>query len=213
MTTETKFLIGIGILTTIAVIAGAIFLSKGSEPKEEVQIDQDELFATTRHTTGDPSAPVQVVEFGDFECPACAQAFPIIKKVLVENGDKIYYGFKHYPLSIHKHAKIAAQAAEAASVQDKFWEMHDILFERQNQWAGESNPEELFITYAEELELDIDKFKDDINRLDNEVEQDFADGNRLEVSSTPTFFINGTKYSGVVSEAQFQQIIQQPISE
>ena len=209
MTGENKFLIGIGIITAILLIAGVFFFSKNQPPPENSNqtIDQNTVLANATHTIGDQNAPLNIVEFGDFQCPACAQAEPILKKVLGQNDEKIYFVFRHYPLSTHKNARIAAQAAEAASIQEKFWEMHDLIYENQKEWSDSGNAEEIFFRYAEQIGLDKSKFKDDIDKTTTTINDDYALGNKVGVKSTPTFFINGKKYSGVVSEATFQQLL------
>ena len=209
MTGENKFLIGIGIITAILLIAGVFFFSKNQPPPENSNqtIDQNTVLANATHTIGDQNAPLNVVEFGDFQCPACAQAEPILKKVLGQNGEKIYFVFRHYPLSTHKNARIAAQAAETAGIQGKFWEMHDLIYENQKEWSDSGDAEEIFFRYAEQIGLDKSKFKDDIDKTTAIINDDYALGNKAGVKSTPTFFINGKKYSGVVSEATFQQLL------
>ena len=209
MTGENKFLIGIGIITAILLIAGVFFFSKNQPPPENSNqtIDQNTVLAGATHAIGDQNAPLNVVEFGDFQCPACAQAEPILKKVLGQNGEKIYFVFRHYPLSTHKNARIAAQAAETAGIQGKFWEMHDLIYENQKEWSDSGNAEEIFFRYAEQIGLDKSKFKDDIDKTTTTINDDYALGNKVGVKSTPTFFINGKKYSGVVSEATFQQLL------
>ena len=209
MTGENKFLIGIGIITAILLIAGVFFFSKNQPPPENSNqtIDQNTVLANATHTIRDQNAPLNVVEFGDFQCPACAQAEPILKKVLGQNGEKIYFVFRHYPLSTHKNARIAAQAAETAGIQGKFWEMHDLIYENQKEWSDSGDAEEIFFRYAEQIGLDKSKFKDDIDKTTTTINDDYALGNKVGVKSTPTFFINGKKYSGVVSEATFQQLL------
>jgi len=122
MTTETKFILGIGIVT-LGLIAGGVFLFSGKEENTQPQstgADASILLANSRHAIGNASAPVKIVEFADFQCPACAAAQPIVKKTVEQNKDKVYFVFRHYPLSSHQNAKIAAQACEAAGKQDKF---------------------------------------------------------------------------------------------
>jgi protein-disulfide isomerase len=209
MNTETKFLGIIGIITIVLVITGVILFSHGGNQNTGTQqiADQTILLADTRHTIGDPNASVKIVEFSDFQCPACAAAHPITKRVVEKNIDKVYFVFRHYPLSIHKNSKLAAQASEAADNQDKFWEMFDLLFQNQNKWANSSDASQIFQDYARELSLDLEKFKDDFDKVKGPIEQDFSDGNKVGVDATPTFFINGQKHPGVIQESQFQQII------
>jgi protein-disulfide isomerase len=152
------------------------------------------------HLFGNPNATLELVEYGDYECPYCGRAYPIvndIKKLL--DGD-IKFVFRNFPLSkIHPHAFMAAVATEAAGLQGKFWEMHDMVFENQK-----SLNEENINHFASLLGLDADRFKEDIqNRLLFEkVEKDFESGLRSGVNKTPTFFINGQKFDGDWSKGE-----------
>lgn len=208
MTGEKKFLIGIGIVTLAIIIGGVFFL--GKDKKEEAQdlnFDNSKLVENAVHTQGNPNSPVTIVEFADIQCPACKQAQPILENILEANKEKVYFVFRHYPLSIHKNGKIASQAAEAAGAQGKFFEMVHIQYLKQADWSERTNPREQFRNYAQELGLNLDQFNNDMEKLRDQIESDYALGNRAGVSSTPTFFINGTKYPGVLQADQFQQLI------
>lgn len=209
MSTEKKILISFGILTLIFIVAGVLILGKsGNQPANSQQIfDQSILLSNTRHAKGNPNAATKIVEFADFQCPACATAQPIIKKVLEQNQERAFFVFRHYPLSFHKNAKLAAQACEAAGEQGKFWEMHDQLFIEQSKWAESSNADEIFEGYAQGLGLDLERFKSDFEKVTDVIERDYADGNKVSVESTPTFFINGKKHPGVISESDLIQVI------
>lgn len=141
-------------------------------------------------TMGPANAPVSVVVFSDFECPACAQWAPEIKRIATRFQDKIKLSFKHLPLPFHPKAKDAAVATEAAKRQDKFWEMHDLIF---------ANPRALnqsdFVEHARELGLDLNRFKSDLDdgELKNRVQRDLEEAQRSQVPGTPTFFINGRR--------------------
>lgn len=146
---------------------------------------------------GDRNASVVLTEYADFQCQGCAQTYPLIKQAEKEFGGKLVVVFRHYPLSeIHPNALPAARAAEAAGKQGKFWEMHDLLFERQNFWKDEANPEEKFVSYAVDvLGLNKDRFQkdyhsDEIHRKINEARES---GEKDGVNSTPTLFINGKR--------------------
>lgn len=146
------------------------------------------------HIQGKNSAPLELVEYGDYQCPHCGHAYPIIKNVQLNLGDDLKFVFRNFPLSeIHPDAFNAAVAAEAAGLQQKFWEMHDIIFENQQELDFVS----LFL-YAKKIGLDLERFKNDIqkNTLITKVEQDFESGVRSGVNGTPSFFINGKKYNG-----------------
>ena len=204
MSGESKFLAGIGIFTVIIIAAGIFFFSR-NKPQENVNEKADEavLLANTKNSIGNPNSSVKIVEFADLQCPACRTAQPIVKSILEKYKDQVYFVWRHYPLSIHKNARPAARAAEAAATQGKFFEMADVLFTKQTEWSEKSDPKDLFTGYAQEIELDMEKFKTDFEASYDAIDQDFADGNKVNVSSTPTFFINGEKKSGVLKEADF----------
>lgn len=146
------------------------------------------------HILGNPNATIELVEYGDYECPFCGRAYPIVKDIKQKLDGDIKFVFRNFPLSkIHPHAFMAAVATEAASLQGKFWEMHDIVFENQKSLETES-----ILSFAHVLGLDTDQFQDDIQdrRLIEKVEKDFESGLRSGVNRTPTFFINGEKFEG-----------------
>ena len=146
------------------------------------------------HVFGNASAPIELVEYGDYECPYCGLAHPIVKLIQQRLGDDMKFVFRNFPLSkIHPHAFAAAVATEAAALQDKFWEMHDIIFENQKTLDAE-----YIFLFADKVGLDIGRFKDDVQQksLIDKVEKDFETGIRSGVNRTPTFFINGKKYDG-----------------
>lgn len=149
------------------------------------------------HIEGPSDALVTLVEYGDFECPHCGHAYPIVEEVRRRMGDRMRFVFRHFPLSqSHAHAEIAAEAAEAAGKQDRFWQMHGMLFTHQDALGVAS-----LIGYAEMLELDTDLFKESLREraFQAHVHEDFMSGVRSGVNGTPTFFINGERYNGMVS--------------
>lgn len=161
---------------------------------------------------GNPSANVILVEYSDLQCPACRNYYPLVKQLVQEFGDRIFFIYRHFPLAQHKNAEFAAIAAEAAGRQGKFWEMHDILFERQNDWANK-NPRGLFIEYAREIGIDADRFATELNdsALQKAVKDDVRSGNRLGVDSTPSFFLNGQKIRNPRNYGEFKNSIEQTV--
>jgi protein-disulfide isomerase len=146
------------------------------------------------HINGAFDAPVILVEYGDFECPHCGRAYPIVKAVQRALGGDLALVYRHFPLAeAHPHARLAAEAAEAAGAQGKFWAMHDMLFEHQDALE----PEEL-VAYADALDLDRARFVRDLEAgvYTRRVRDDFRSGVRSGVNGTPTFFINGARYDG-----------------
>jgi protein-disulfide isomerase len=212
MSNETKILGGIGLVTVLIVVLGAFFIGGSSTPiAPEPPADPKLLVRSDSYKIGSDDAKVTLVEFGDFQCPACGASHPIVKQLVAEEGGNIQFVYRHFPLSIHKNAVDAAIAAEAAGRQRKFFEMHDLIFDNQAEWAEEKNTEDFFLRYAEEIELDLEKFRQDLNdkKLEEKVKRDFADGNALGVRSTPTFFINGQKQAGGLPYDQFKAKIEE----
>ena len=146
------------------------------------------------HLLGRPDAPIQLVEYGDYECPFCGRAYLSVKAVLRAMGDDVLFAFRNFPLSqVHPHALRAAQAAEAAGLQDRFWPMHDLLFQNQ-QFLEDGH----LLRYAGLIGCDVDQFAQDIDseEVAEKVRSDFLSGARSGVNGTPTFFINGERYEG-----------------
>jgi protein-disulfide isomerase len=144
------------------------------------------------HVQGPETAPVTLVEYGDFECPFCGAAHLIIKEIQRELGDQLRFVFRHFPLAtIHPHAEHAAEAAEAAGAQGRFWAMHDTLFEHQRALDDQH-----LMQYARALGLDIERFEREMaaHIYAPRVREDFMSGVRSGVNGTPTFFINGVRH-------------------
>jgi len=146
------------------------------------------------HRAGPDDAPVTLVEYGDYECPYCGQAFPIVQRVQRELGPRLRFVFRNFPLKeVHPHALRAARAAETAAAQGKFWEMHNELFDHQHALE---DPD--LLRYARNLELDVERFRTDLEAgtYAPRVRADFRSGVRSGVNGTPTFFINGDRLDG-----------------
>jgi protein-disulfide isomerase len=203
MTTEIKVFLGIGLATLLLVFGVSFLLSK--KDQTTLVVSAETLVRESNHATGSAQAAVTIVEFSDFQCPACVTAEPLAKKILEKYNDRMRFVYRHFPLTqSHPLAFGAAQAAEAAGLQGKFWEMHARLFEK----SPALEPENLK-TYASELGLDMEKFNKDFesDAVRQKVLDDQADGNRAGINSTPTFFINGVKYSGGLSLEEFSKEI------
>jgi len=146
------------------------------------------------HAQGPRDAPLTLVEYGDYECPYCGQAYQIVKAIQEALGDDLRFVFRNFPLAqIHPNAMNAACAAEAAALQGKFWDMHDALYENQDSLDPQS-----LLAYAAELGLDLDRFAQDMvsTRVEERIVSDLEGGARSGVNGTPTFFINGFRYDG-----------------
>jgi protein-disulfide isomerase len=149
------------------------------------------------HIQGPPDAPTTLVEYGDYECPFCGAALRSVKAVQAIMGDSLRFVFRNFPITTaHPHAEQAAEAAEAAGAQAKFWQMHDLLFENQHRLDyGDLHQ------YAEMLDLDVDRFDLELvsHVYADRVREDFMSGVRSGVNGTPTFFVNGIRHDGSYS--------------
>ncbi|GGG64194.1 DsbA family protein [Epilithonimonas arachidiradicis] len=148
----------------------------------------------TDHAQGNDNADLVIVEYGDYQCPYCGAAYPVLKELMKEFGSQVKFVFRNFPLSeMHQYARPAAIAAEAANLQGKFWEMHDAIYENQ----GSLNEIFLF-ELAEKIGLNVSQFKTDIQKaeLEDKVDSDFESGIMSGVNGTPSFFVNGNKFNG-----------------
>ena len=185
--------------------------SQGPQPVIDVDIDDDPML-------GDEDAPVTIVSFEDFQCPFCKrsfdQTFPMLKKNYIETG-KVRYIYRDFPLPFHTEADEAANAAECAGDQDKFWEMHEMIYKNQQEWAGNSQAISIFKGYAKDIGLDTTKFDSclDSRKYDSEIQNDMSDGNSYGVSGTPTFFINGISLVGAQPYSEFERVIEQELAQ
>lgn len=220
MTQEVKILIGIGV-ATLLVIVGAVFFLSSSSPSQEIsqetiEENKEVLVREDSQRIGSDSASVVLVEFADFQCPACRASHPVISQILSEYPEDVLFVYRHFPLPMHGNAKSAAYAAEAAGRQGKFWEMHDMLFEGQDAWAEADDPSSIFASYASDLELDLDKFSEDmmLEEVSDKVNRDLQDGTMLGVGATPTFFLNGAPaFQGVPNYQDLKALIDQHLSD
>ncbi len=183
------------VLAAIGLIFfGLIFFSKREARQPSNGDNGTTSSGLSQNIYGKKDSPVSLVEFGDFQCPACLGYFPIVQQIKAQYGDRISIQFRHYPLSeIHQNAVISARASEAAAMQGKFWEMHDKLYENQNAWGTSQTPNTFFESYAQEIGLDVEKFKTDIKSTatNDIVQADRAEARKQGHSSTPTFVLNG----------------------
>lgn len=168
-------------------------------------------FADDEYIKGPSTAKVTLVEFGDFQCPACGQYYPIVEEVMKAHPDNLRVVFKHFPLTqIHYRAQIASQAAAAAGMQGKFWEMYDLLFKNQNSWVTKSGNTE-FENYATQIGLDLSRFRTDISSqaAKDRVARDLKQGIDLGINGTPTFFLNGKHIDNPRSVEEFNKLIEE----
>ena len=144
------------------------------------------------HIQGSADAAVTLVEYGDYECPYCGAAYPIVKELQARMGDRLRFVFRNFPISTsHPHAEQAAEAAEAAAAQSRFWEMHDLLYENQRRLRDQD-----LHAYAEQLGIDVERFDKDLAEHVHapRVREDFMSGVRSGVNGTPSFYVNGARH-------------------
>lgn len=198
---DTMKWVTLGIVATIIVgLFGFIIYSSQQRKAEQDRIANTPVTISDSGWTkgATDSAQVTLVEYADFQCPACQANVPLVQQVLAEYPEEVKFVYKHFPLSsIHKNAVPAGIAAEAAGKQEKFWEMHDLLFEKQAEWSvlGASEVKERFVEYAQTLGLDVDTFRQDMEdkSLAEKVNEQQNEGINLGVMGTPTFFANGKR--------------------
>lgn len=182
----------------------------------------------TNHVEGQGKSGVKLVEYGDFECPVCGIYYPVLKQVEQQYEQQVYFQFRNFPLtSIHPNAFAGARAAEAAALQGKFWEMHDKLYENQDPngksgWVVSNDPlGQYFVTFAQQIGLNVEQFKSDFgsDKVNATVNADLSEANKLGLSGTPTFFLDGKQLDNSVfsdangpSVAKFQQVLNAEIT-
>lgn len=168
---------------------------------------------TEDHVAGATTAPAVLVEYSDYQCPACGSYYSVVKNLQKKYGDRLALVYRNFPLTtLHQYAQLGAQAAEASGMQGKYWEMHDLLFENQATWSKSANANDVkksFSDYANQLKLDVTKFNSDLtsSAVANRVDRDVQSGNAMSISGTPTFFLNGKKLTNPGSEDAFSAII------
>lgn len=210
----------------IAVIAAVVVMSQrasqndappqtnansGATPTTTTAPRQVAAGASNPYARGGASAPITLEEFSDFQCPACGGLEPGLRKVVNDYGERVRLVFRNYPLPMHQYALLAARAAEAAGQQGKFWEMHDALYDHQEEWSKAMEPRVQFDSYATRLGLDVQRFKADMERQDlvERIKADMQRGQSLRVQGTPTVYLNGRELlpGKLVTEADLRREI------
>lgn len=211
------------VLGTLALIVGGVLLFSRGGSQSGTQVNSALLEPAGKQKTGgivngayvaaSPDSKVSLVEFGDYECPACGAYNPLVKQVLTQFAGKITFAFKNFPLSQHANAPISSYAAEAAGFQGKFWQMHDKLYENQNEWSTATDAKTIFVGYAKDIGINVTQFSSDIDsqKVKDIVQSDLGDGNTIGINATPTFYVNGIKIDNPTSLNGFAKIIQDAI--
>lgn len=192
----------------VAVVFGGVRLAARA-PSESGVAAVGMVISAQDQKKGSPEAAVTLVEYSDFQCPACRASAPLVTRLAEEFGNSLQFVYRHFPLRQHDNAERAAQVSEAAGMQGKFWEMHDMLFDGQDDWAESRNAEELFLQYAESLGLNKEQFArdSDSDRVHEKVTSDFQSGLQFGVDATPTFFLDGERLTNPRDYDSFKTLI------
>ncbi len=206
------------ILAVVIVVLVGIFIATKPKTDSNASFNGDATkIQSDDHIEGNKNAKVTLIEYGDFQCPACGAVYPIMKDLKKQYANDVLFVFRHFPLiSIHANAFSAARAAEAASMQGKFWEMHDKLYETQNIWGELStNQQATFEGYAKELGLDVTKFKADYESeaVANRINRDVSSASQFDAQGTPTFILNGKKIENPTDAAGYKKMLQDAIKQ
>jgi protein-disulfide isomerase len=216
MQRKTELWIVGGFVIVVVAVALLAYVFSGNATPASFNATQTAAITATDHQRGDSASKVSVIEYGDFECPACGQYESLMEQLASQYGARVNFVFRNFPLyQIHPFAMISAQAAEAAGLQGKYWEMHDLLYKNQSEWSTDTSlapakvVSQYFDTYATQLGLDVAKFDADINSdaVKNKVQHDLSLGTQASVDHTPTFFINLAQIPNPGSLAEFQSAI------
>lgn len=202
------------LVVTAALVFGIVFIFSKDTASEQEPVAQAELLTDTPHIKGPEEALVTIVEFSDFQCPACKSVEVLIDEVLMKYPEQVRLVYRQFPLnSIHPNAQLAAQASEVAAEEGKFWEYHDILFRAQGEWSQLEDKEkylEQLSNYAEELGIDKATFLERIesDHIKSLVTQDLVAGGKLNIQGTPTLYVNGQ----ISPASQLSQIVESIIN-
>ena len=205
------------VLAGLIAIVIAIIAITGRSPETANQVFSPLTAVATAsdHVKGNPEATLTLVEYSDFQCPACAAYYPMLKQLTSDFSEEVKFVYRHFPLrQSHRNAEAAARAAVAAARQDRFWPMHDLLFENQARWAETRLAKDEFIEYASTLGLNLDQFRADLDsdETKRQVQDDYASGLKSDVKGTPTFFLNGQKLINPQSYDDFRNLILQALA-
>lgn len=209
-----RILIWIGFFAVIGLIIWGLIVAEGKRATTGVGDTLPTEVVSTDWSIGSADAPVTIVEYSDFQCPACAAYNPVLKQLIDESAGKARLVYRHFPLPQHRYAILASKYAEAAGIQGKFWEMNDLIFSGQADWESVSDADEasaIFDGYAQSLSLDMTKLASDINNPETEskIIEQYRAGSRAGVNSTPTFFLNGKRIVNPRNIDEFKKLIEE----
>lgn len=211
LTKETMKLIG-GILLGVGLLVAGLWYLSGMDAADTTRLD----LVATDWKQGADNPKLVLVEYADFECPACATYQPVLREIKETFKTELQFVYRQFPLPMHRNGMSASLASEAAGIQGKFWEMHDLLYAKQKEWSGKTSEDRgMFEKYATELGLDVEKFKQDINGdvARGAVERGLESGKALKVRGTPSFFLDGELLTNPGSAEEFKNLIRAKLEE
>lgn len=220
MDTQKRIIIWVSALLVVGFTAVAVWqIAKNPRtplPSRATSGILAEPVGVNEWTKGAKDAKVSIVEYSDFQCPACGAYHPVVEKIVAEYKEKVSFTYRHFPLDQHKNANPTAYAAEAAGKQGKFWEMYSLIFENQRDWSDVGAPQmdEILTGYAQNLKLDLELFQKDMRSRETKerVKRDLDVGIRSGVNSTPTFYVNGKKIKNPRGYEEFKTLIEQELA-
>lgn len=209
---DKRFWIIIGVI--IAIFGGIIWYS-GNKDKKDDSNNKGNTAQASNHITGKLDSSIKLVEYGDFECYYCSQYYTVVEQVVEKYHDQISFQFVHYPLSqTHKNSFAASRSAEAAGMQDKFWDMYRLIYANQQVWAAQSNAKPTFDGYARQLGLDMEKYNKDYasSTVNDIINADIAKFNKTGLAkATPTFTLNGKQIKPDMTVEAFSKFIDEEL--
>ncbi len=203
-----------GFIVVIGLIIWGMIAAANKADKESANVAPVDKVISTDWVKGASTSPATLIEYSDFQCPACGAYFPLVQKLLKEDGDKILFVSRNFPLPQHSNAIPAAQAAGAAGNQGKFWEMHEMLFSTQADWENSTDSKTIFAGYAKKLGLDMTKYSADVDSKEvmDKINADVKSGEKAGVNSTPSFYLNGKKLNNPQTYDAFKKLIDETAS-
>jgi protein-disulfide isomerase len=209
-----RIIFWISFVVVIGLIVWGMIAAGNKSSREDVSLPLPDQITSADWIRGNASSTVTLVEYSDFQCPACAAYFSVVEKVFKENATKMQFVYRHFPLPQHANAIPASLASEAAGKQGKFWEMYEMIFSTQKDWENSTDSAKIFSGYATKLGLDMKKYATDVTskELADKISGSVKAGVKAGINSTPTFYLNGKKIQNPSGYEEFKKIIDEAIS-
>ncbi len=198
-----------GFIIIIVLVIWGMIAAGQKASRESVALPLPDKITSDDWTRGNASSTVTLVEYSDFQCPACYSYFPMVEKLFKESSTTILMVYRHFPLPQHANAIPASKASEAAGKQGKFWEMYNIIFTNHDLWENSTDAKTIFTEYAKKLGLDMTKFASDyaLKEIEDKITTSVKAGSKAGINSTPTFYLNGKKIKNPSDYVEFKKLI------